>query len=119
MFARDKGQQIEQQVSRYLQKQGLRLIEQNYQCRGGEIDLIMKEKNTLVFVEVRFRKNARFGSALESVNRQKQAKIILTAQHYIQTTASSAEQFRFDVVAVRPADSSLQIEWVKNAFQLI
>ena len=67
MFARDKGQQIEQQVSRYLQKQGLRLIEQNYQCRGGEIDLIMKEKNTLVFVEVRFRKNARFGSALESI----------------------------------------------------
>jgi putative endonuclease len=118
MFARDKGQQIEQQVSRYLQKQGLRLIEQNYHCRGGEIDLIMKEKDTLVFVEVRFRKSARFGSALESVNRQKQAKIILTAQHYIQTTAPSADQFRFDVVAVKPTEASFQIEWVKNAFQL-
>ncbi len=116
MFAREKGQQIEKQVSHYLRKQGLRLIKQNYHCRGGEIDLIMKENTTLVFIEVRFRKNARFGSALESVNNQKQARIIHTAQHYIQTISSTAEQYRFDVVAVTPVDSSLQIEWIKNAF---
>ncbi|SFK30899.1 YraN family protein [Methylophaga sulfidovorans] len=118
MFAREKGQQIEKQVSSYLQKHGMRLIQQNYHCRGGEIDLIMKEKDTLVFVEVRFRKNARFGSALESVNSQKQTKIIHTAQHYIQTTSPPYEHYRFDVVAVTPADSSIQIEWIKNAFQL-
>lgn len=65
------GSQAEQLALNYLQQQGLTLITQNYHSRRGEIDLIMLDENTLVFVEVRYRKSAAYGSALESVNSQK------------------------------------------------
>jgi putative endonuclease len=119
MFARDKGQQIEKQVEKYLQKQGLRFITRNYHSRGGEIDLIMQDQNNLVFIEVRYRKSARFGSALESVNKTKQSRIIHTAECYLQQCKKSYQVYRFDVVAVSPDDNKeLEIEWVKNAFQM-
>ncbi len=117
MFARDRGQQIEKQVCKHLQKQGLQFITRNYQCRGGEIDLIMQDQNTLVFVEVRFRKSARFGSALESVNKTKQSRIIHTAEHYLQQSHDNYQACRFDVVAVSPAETGFHFNWVKNAFQ--
>jgi len=118
MFARDRGQQIEKQVEKYLQKQGLKLITRNYHSRAGEIDLIMQDQNNLVFIEVRYRKSARFGSALESVNRTKQSRIIHTAEHYLQQCNDTYQAYRFDVVAVSPAKEGQQIEWVKNAFQM-
>ena len=80
----------------------------------GEIDLIMEDKKTLVFVEVRYRKSAKYGSALESVNNQKQARIIHTAKHYLQQHSSKHSAYRFDVVALTPNN----IDWVKDAFQL-
>ena len=70
------GQQAELLACQYLQQYKLKLITKNYHCRRGEIDLIMQDKKTLVFIEVRYRKNDRFGSALESVNYKKQAKIM-------------------------------------------
>ncbi|WP_438970195.1 YraN family protein [Methylophaga sp.] len=118
MFAREKGQHIEKQVSSYLQKQGMRLITRNYQCRGGEIDLIMWDRGTLVFVEVRYRNSGRFGSALESVNKTKQSRIIHTAEHYLLQSRDNYQACRFDVVAVSPAEVGYQFDWVKNAFQL-
>lgn len=108
------GQQAEQQALEYLGKQGLKLITQNYHSRRGEIDLIMEDENTLVFVEVRYRKSAKYGSALESVNNQKQARIIHTAEHYLQQHPSKHSAYRFDVVAINPNN----IDWVKDAFQL-
>ncbi len=114
------GKQAEELASQYLQKQNLTLITQNYHCRRGEIDLIMQEQQTLVFVEVRYRKNARFGSALESIDHRKQAKIITTAEHYLLQSKDDYFDYRFDVIAVMPTQNSHkpEITWIKNAFQL-
>ncbi len=114
MPATNTGQQAEQQALAYLEKQGLKRITQNFHSRRGEIDLIMEDKKTLVFVEVRYRKSAKYGSALESVNNQKQARIIHTAEHYLQQHSSKHSAYRFDVVALTPNN----IDWVKDAFQL-
>lgn len=114
------GKQAEQFACHYLQKQNLTLITQNYHCRRGEIDLIMQDQYTLVFVEVRYRKNARFGSALESVDHRKQAKIITTAEHYLLQNRQQYSDYRFDVIAVMPEQNKdvPEIKWLKNAFQL-
>jgi putative endonuclease len=92
---------------------GLKLVAQNYHCRFGEIDLIMKDAKTLVFVEVRLRSNSQFGSATSSITPQKQNKLILTAQHYLQLHGESA--CRFDAVLMSSANLQ-DIEWIRNAF---
>jgi len=112
------GQQAEQWANNYLQQQGLELITKNYSCRRGEIDLIMQDKQTLVFVEVRYRKSSAFGSALESVDHKKQAKLIFTAQHYLQQQASSFMAYRFDVIAITHEKNQPSITWVQDAFQV-
>jgi putative endonuclease len=114
------GKQAEELARQYLQNQNLKLISQNYYCRRGEIDLIMQDQQTLVFVEVRYRKDVRFGSPLESIDHRKQAKIITTAEHYLLQFKSSYVDYRFDVVAIMPIQNSdePEISWVKNAFQL-
>ncbi len=114
------GQQAEEFACQYLQQQKLKLITKNYRCRRGEIDLIMQDQQTLVFVEVRFRKNGRFGSALESIDLKKQAKIIVTAEHYLLQCKQDYLAYRFDVIAIMPLHNSDQLEtnWIKNAFQL-
>ncbi len=120
------GTQIEALVCNYLQKQKLKLIARNYTCRLGEIDLIMQDKSTLIFIEVRYRQHCNFGSSLESVNLIKQNKIIKTAEYYLLSQQLSEKiACRFDVVGVMPATQKLssiskldsaQVEWVKNAF---
>ena len=114
------GKHAEEIAKQYLQKQHLTLIEQNYHCRRGEIDLIMQDQQTLVFIEVRYRKNARFGSALESVDHRKQAKIITTAEHYLLQDQQHYVDYRFDVIAIMPdpLQQKPEITWLKNAFQL-
>jgi len=112
------GQQAEQLACDYLLKQNLELITKNYHCRRGEIDLIMTDKNTLVFVEVRYRKSDKYGSALESVNVKKQQKIITTAQYYLSQQSDSFSEYRFDVVALNPSSTRIDITWIKDAFQL-
>src|SRR5690554_7905136 len=102
LFARDKGTEVETAVCQYLQKQGLKLLSRNYHSRGGEIDLIMLHEKVLVFIEVRFRRTAAFGSAAETVTRRKQARIIQTAEQYLQRHRLAHESCRFDVVAVSP-----------------
>lgn len=112
------GQQAELWACQYLEQQGLALITKNYHCRRGEIDLIMRDEKALVFIEVRYRKSARFGSALESVNYKKQQKLIITAEHYILQSKQSYSQYRFDVVAITPKQDNNEVTWVKDAFQL-
>ncbi len=121
-MSRNNGQQAEQIACDYLQQHGLQLITQNYSCRRGEIDLIMYDADTLVFVEVRARRSDRFGSALESITADKQSRIIATAQQYLQQNRSQ-QNCRFDVVAVRigPAGNSQNhqvSDWIRDAFQL-
>lgn len=115
----EQGQLAEQQASEYLNRQGLKLVESNYRCRSGEIDLIMQSDNTLVFVEVRFRSDSSFGGAAASVDRHKQQKLLVAAQHYLQKHRAFNRPCRFDVVAVLPGkDGELKFEWIKNAFEL-
>ncbi len=110
------GQQAEDSVLAYLQAQGLALVERNYRCRGGEIDLIMRDGGTIVFVEVRFRSDLRFGGALASVDFHKQARLIHAASHFLATKRIDRPT-RFDVAAVSPDQGKLAIQWIKDAFQ--
>ena len=119
LFARDKGFIVEDYVCRYLKRHGLKLLQRNYQCRGGEIDSVMLDGSILVFVEVRFRKTARFGSALESVDHRKQSRIIHAASHFLQNASVPHTGCRFDVVGVSPGEKEYTVEWIKNAFQLV
>jgi putative endonuclease len=112
------GKQAEQWALTYLQQQGLSLVTKNFHSRHGEIDLIMTDGNTLIFVEVRYRKSAKYGSALESVNHTKQSRIIHTAQTYLQQHPENHLECRFDVIAISPNNTINEITWVKNAFQL-
>lgn len=110
------GKQKESQACDYLLSQGLRLILKNYRCKLGEIDLIMWEQNTLVFIEVRHRKQDDYGDGLESITRSKQHKIINTARHYLQTNALDDKYpCRFDVVITNATDKQ-KFLWIKNAF---
>ena len=105
----------EQQARNYLVSKGLRWITSNYRCRWGEIDLIMGDGITLVFVEVRARVSAEFGGAIGSITLQKQKRIIKTATHYLTTkNLYNTCNGRFDVISIQGATS--QIEWIKNAF---
>ena len=110
-----KGQEIEQLACDYLQSRGLALIETNYRCRRGEIDLVMKQNDTLVFVEVRYRKNQDFGGAKASITTSKQTKLHATALHYMQQHQHNTNA-RFDVIAVTGAATRENIEWIQNAF---
>jgi putative endonuclease len=114
--AQTKGRLAEDRTLDFLQQRGLRLIERNYRCRYGEIDLIMEDGRTVVFVEVRFRGSLRFGGALESVDRRKQAKLLTTAMCFLKERRLDRPA-RFDVAALSPAANGLAIEWVRDAFQ--
>jgi putative endonuclease len=105
------GNQAENHACEYLQKKGLRLIERNYFCALGEIDLIMQDNDEIVFVEVRSRNQ--YGDALESIDEYKQAKLIKTAMYYLQKTKQYDKvNCRFDVIGI----NNNQLEWIKNAF---
>jgi len=108
-----RGVSTEQLACEHLQASGLHLLHQNYRLKMGEIDLIMRDGDIIVFVEVRYRKTALYGGALLSIDPRKQARIIRTAQHYLQYRAPNA-QARFDVVAV---EGDNDINWIKNAFE--
>jgi putative endonuclease len=111
------GQMAEDKACDYLLKKGLKLVTRNYRCRLGEIDLIMIDKHNLVFVEVRYRKPSRFGDAAETVNYHKQQKLIKAATHYIQYKSVSMA-CRFDVISMMPRGEELDIEWIKDAFEV-
>ena len=107
------GGQAEALAATYLKQRGLKLVTSNYQCRFGEIDLIMREGNMLVFVEVRLRTNSRFGGPGSSITSAKRQRLVHTAQHYLQQYGEMP--CRFDAILMRSADMQ-KIEWIKNAF---
>ncbi|THU01103.1 YraN family protein [Lampropedia puyangensis] len=116
------GDQGEDWACAYLQAQGLQLVARNYRTPGrggGEIDLIMRERDgTLVFVEVRRRQRADFGGAAASVTASKQRRIVLAAQHYLQQLGGREPPCRFDVVVLQGSalHSAPQCEWMRGAF---
>lgn len=113
---RKKGDVAEQRAQHYLERQGLRTLQRNYTCRAGEIDIIMLDRDTLVFVEVRYRRQNRFGSAAESVTSSKQKKIIRAASHWLNSQNRHDAPCRFDVLTLT-GEGDAQIEWITNAFQ--
>lgn len=115
-----QGEDAELACCAYLKSQGLKLVTQNFNCRFGEIDIIMLDRKVLVFVEVRFRKNDNFGGGLESITTAKQLKLRKTAELYLQQNARY-ENARFDVVSMSKStrDNNKQhynFDWITNAF---
>ena len=102
----------------YLKQNGYKIIEQNYRNRIGEIDIIAREKKTIVFVEVKSRRSIRYGSPKWAVTPKKQRKISMVALYYLKTTQQLDAKARFDVVAITSNRDEPQIEIVKNAFEL-
>ncbi|MDH5230359.1 MAG: YraN family protein [Gammaproteobacteria bacterium] len=115
------GNQAEAATSRFLQSQGLLILEEQYHGPHGEVDLIARDGEYTVFVEVRYRKSVTFGTPSETISVQKQRRLIATAQRYLQHNRDAAKRpSRFDVVAVTPAEhSGLNFNWIQNAFETI
>lgn len=105
-----QGQVGEDAALSHLEDHGLTLVTRNFRCKGGEIDLIMLERQTLIFVEVRKRADARHGGAAASVTAVKQTRLIIAAQIYLQRY-KMPPACRFDVVAI----DGDQLNWIKNA----
>lgn len=111
--AKPAGDLAEALVADYLQARGLRLLERNYRCRMGEIDLILAEGTILVFVEVRLRRRSDFGGAAASITAAKRQRILRAARHYL--SGKPEPVCRFDAVLL-DALSADRIEWIKDAF---
>lgn len=112
-----KGAAAEDLALRYLEARGLTLVTRNFHCRTGEIDLIMRDGEYLVFVEVRSRRHARYGAPAESVTRTKQQKLLRAAAFYLQRQRLNLP-CRFDVVAILQPGGEPSMEWIRDAFQL-
>lgn len=111
-----RGKDAESRALRFLESHGLRCVTRNYRCKRGEIDLIVQDQDSLVFIEVRYRRQSRFGSGAETVDWRKQSKLIACARHYLQRHPDAASQpCRFDVLSV--SGTEIEIEWIKNAFE--
>lgn len=112
--SRQQGAEFEQKARDFLEKQGLKFIAANQSFKGGELDLIMQQHKTLVFVEVRQRKNNHFGSALESINYHKQQKWLHAANLWLQREYQQSLETadcRFDVVVFEGDDKPI---WIEN-----
>ncbi|WP_312380410.1 YraN family protein [Stutzerimonas balearica] len=114
---RSSGRSAEALACHHLRGKGLRLLAQNWLCRSGELDLVMLEGDTVVFVEVRYRRHTAWGGAIESVDARKRQKLVRAAQHFLlQEPRWAAHPCRFDVVAIGPEGSHASLNWIRNAF---
>ena len=112
-----RGNKAEQAARKYLERHHLIFLKANFHSKLGEIDLIMKDDNAFVFIEVRYRSNKTWGSALESIDTRKQQRIKKTALHYLQLNNTHDSAVRFDVIAMQADnENKLQLDWIKNAF---
>lgn len=105
----------EELAARFLERHGLNVLLRNYRCRGGEVDLICRDRRVLVFVEVRLRRNASFGGAAASIDLAKQRRIVLAAEHYLSTHSGREPDCRFDCILLDGL-STAAIEWIPDAF---
>jgi|TARA_B100000676_G_scaffold307401_1_gene365789 putative endonuclease len=106
---------VELEAEKFLQKKGLRKVSRNYLIKGGEIDLIMRDGEVLVFIEVRYRQSADHGSGAETVTYQKQRRLRRAALHYLQKHYGNHEpDCRFDVISA--SGNPVVFEWISDAF---
>lgn len=115
---KDLGDRAERHAQAWLKKQGLKTLASNYRCRLGEVDLVMQDGATLVFVEVRWRRHQQYGGPLASVDTRKQRRLTQAARHFLGRHPQQAQRpCRFDVLGLRPgADEAIHYEWIQNAF---
>lgn len=113
------GQRAEDRALELLRRAGLKLVVRNYRCSQGELDLVMEDGESLVMVEVRYRRERGFGGAAETVTASKQEKLLRAAQHFLQQDARHRRRpLRFDVVAVSETDDGeIHTDWIKDAFR--
>lgn len=116
--SQSSGKAAEALARRHLEQQGLRLLAQNWHCRRGELDLVMLDTDTVVFVEVRYRRHTAWGGAIESVDARKREKLTMAAMHFLQQESRWAKHpCRFDVIAINNHGSAPpQLNWIQNAF---
>ena len=113
------GAAAETAAQTFLIESGLAVLARNVRYPFGEIDLIVRDAEMIVFVEVRFRRNTRFGGAAVSVDAGKRRKIARAAQAWLSSHRQySAAPCRFDVVAVSPSGDAMACEWIRSAFTL-
>ena len=111
------GKQAEQLAKEYLRQNSLVFVEENYRSRYGEIDLIMRDKDSLVFVEVRLRNNTDYGTGADTISPHKQRRLRNTAHTYLQQHYGNRfPPCRFDVISMHFTDDTPEIEWITNAF---
>jgi putative endonuclease len=117
----ERGERGERQAEDWLRRKGLKTVARNYQCRAGEIDLVMLDPNpadteVLAFVEVRLRGAGAQVDGIDSVDVHKQRKLVAAARHFLMTSPEWAEHAcRFDVIGISDADGALR--WVPGAFE--
>jgi len=112
------GQEGERLAERYLQKKGYKLVERNYRCAVGELDLIVLDRRVVVFVEVKTRTGHGFGSPLEAVEFRKQRKMIQAAQFFLSAKGLQQREARFDVIGISWPGREPVVEHIENAFDL-
>ena len=116
--ARAAGERFEALALSHLESAGLALVARNYRCRYGEIDLVMRDRDTIVFVEVRYRRSGRFGGGIDSVDAGKRAKLVRAAQAYLaQRPRLASRPCRFDVVAFDADARVVRCDWQRHAFE--
>jgi len=113
--ARARGAAIEHIAAQWLRQEGLALVAQNHYVKGGELDLVMREGDILVFVEVKHRTTTRFGHPLETITYQKQQRLVRAARLYIARNGISSP-CRFDILGIIGKPPDLEFHWVKAAF---
>ena len=112
------GMQGQEAAKQFLIGKGFVILRENYRLRSSEIDIIAKDGQYTVFVEVKYRKGLSHGLPRESVSRAKQKKIIKAAMHYIQATEETEQDYRFDVVEILESNGKLYANHITNAFGL-
>ena len=113
-----QGQRWERVAESFLRRRGLKLLNRNYRCRLGELDLVMQHRGQLVFVEVRYRRSDRCGDGAETVGPAKQRRLASTAAHYLaRNPRRAARACRFDVVSIGGSGDAVRVQWVRNAFE--
>ena len=115
---RDAGAHYERAALAHLEHAGLSLVARNYHCRFGEIDLVMRDRDAIVFVEVRYRRSRGYGGGIDSVDASKQAKLVRAAAAFLADHPRLADATcRFDVLAIGGTPDAPSFEWRRNAFE--
>jgi putative endonuclease len=112
------GKRGEDIAEQFLRKAGYKLVERNYRCAAGEVDLIALDGRVIVFVEVKTRSGDRFGNPLEAVEWRKQRKIVRAAQFFLSQKGLHQRDARFDVVGISWPGEEPMVEHIKNAFEV-